>query len=107
MERLYLSTALLLPLPSYAQTTFYNDQYGMPVGSATRSGNTTYFNDAYGMPQGTATQSGNTTFFNNQYGLPVGSATALLPPPTALAPLPSLPNIPLPQPLIRLPLFQE
>jgi hypothetical protein len=95
MKKLYPLGALLIPLIGYAQTTYFNDQYGMPAGSATRSGNSTYFNDAYGMPQGQATQSGNTTFFNNQYGLPMGSATAPIP----LQPLQQPPKTTYPMPI--------
>lgn len=83
MKQIFLSAALLIPILGYCQTTFFSDQYGMPAGSATRSGNMTYFNDANGMPQGNAIQSGNTTYFSNQYGMPVGSATA---PPQATTP---------------------
>ena len=83
-----LLLSMLLTGIVHAQTTFFSDQYGMPAGSATRSGNTTFFNDSYGMPQGSATQSGNTTFFNDQYGMPKGSA---------IAPIPSLPTLPQPQ----------
>lgn len=58
-----------------AQTTYYNNQYGQPMGSATQSGNTTYYSNQYGQPLGSATTSGNTTYYTNQYGQPQGSAT--------------------------------
>ena len=77
-----------------AQTTFFSDQYGMPTGSATRSGDTTFYNDSYGMPQGSSQRSGNTTFFSNEYGMPVGSAVS----PSQVQPLPSLPPPPQMQP---------
>jgi hypothetical protein len=57
-----------------AQTTYYSNQYGQPLGSATQSGNTTYYSNQYGQPLGSATQSGNTTYYSNQYGQPQGSA---------------------------------
>lgn len=68
-----------------AQTTYYSNQYGMPQGSATQSGNTTYFTNQYGMPQGSATQVGNTTHYSNQYGMPQGSARTIGP--TAIQPI--------------------
>jgi hypothetical protein len=55
-------------------TTFYTNQYGAPIGSATTSGNTTFYTNQYGAPVGTATTSNNTTFYTNQYGAPVGTA---------------------------------
>ena len=82
MNKLLLSLMLLISSVCNAQpptTTFFNDQYGMPQGSATQSGNTTYFNNAYGMPTGSATQSGNTTFVNDAYGMPIGSSTTSSP----------------------------
>ena len=57
-----------------AQTTFYSDSNGMPLGTAQRSGNTTYYSNANGMPIGTAQQSGNTTYYSNANGMPVGMA---------------------------------
>jgi hypothetical protein len=62
-------------------TTFFNNQYGAPIGSATTMGNTTFYNNQYGAPVGTATNAGNTTFYNNQYGAPVGTATNTSPMP--------------------------
>jgi hypothetical protein len=80
MKKLLLIAAFVSST-SLAQTTYYSNQYGMPQGSATRSGNTTYYSNQYGMPQGTATQSGNTTYYSNQYGMPQGSTTTIGPPP--------------------------
>ena len=57
-----------------AQTTYYSDSSGMPLGTAQRSGNTTYYSNANGMPLGTAQQSGNTTYYSNANGMPVGTA---------------------------------
>ena len=37
-----------------AQTTYYSDSNGMPLGTAQQSGNTTYYSNANGMPVGTA-----------------------------------------------------
>jgi hypothetical protein len=39
---------------SIAQTTYYSDANGMPMGTAQKSGNTTYYSNANGMPMGTA-----------------------------------------------------
>ena len=51
----YLTTLLLLvPFVAVAQTTYYNDANGMPLGTAQRMGNTTYYSNANGMPVGTA-----------------------------------------------------
>jgi len=65
---------LTLPFVAVAQTTYYNDANGMPIGTAQRMGNTTYYNNANGMPVGTAQQVGNTTYYNNANGMPVGTA---------------------------------
>ena len=39
---------------AFAQTTYYSDSNGMPLGTAQKSGNTTYYSNANGMPVGTA-----------------------------------------------------
>lgn len=57
-----------------AQTTYYSDSNGMPLGTAQRSGSTTYYSNANGVPVGTAQQSGNTTYYSNANGMPVGTA---------------------------------
>ena len=44
----------LVPFMAMAQTTYYNDANGMPLGTAQRMGNTTYYNNANGTPMGTA-----------------------------------------------------
>ncbi|QWE14370.1 hypothetical protein [Polynucleobacter sp. AP-Sving-400A-A2] len=64
----------LVSTVSIAQTTYYSDANGMPLGTAQRSGNTTYYSNANGMPVGTAQQSGNTTYYSNANGMPVGTA---------------------------------
>ena len=69
-------------------TTFFNNQYGAPIGSATTTGNTTFYNNQYGAPVGTATTTGNTTFYNNQYGASVGTATNTTPPQNQTQPSP-------------------
>lgn len=69
-------------------TTFFNNQYGAPIGSATTTGNTTFYNNQYGAPVGTATTTGNTTFYNNQYGASVGTATYTSPPQPQVQPSP-------------------
>jgi hypothetical protein len=53
MKYLLAFTALFASL-SFAQTTYYSDSNGMPMGTAQRSGNTTYYSNANGMPVGTA-----------------------------------------------------
>jgi hypothetical protein len=58
----------------YAQTTYYSDSMGLPLGTANRVGNTTYYSDSMGLPLGTANRVGNTTFYSNAMGLPLGSA---------------------------------
>lgn len=62
-----------------AQTTYYSDSNGMPLGTAQRSGNTIYYSNANGMPIGTAQQSGNTTYYSNANGMPVGTAQSTQP----------------------------
>ena len=57
-----------------AQTTYYSDSNGMPLGTAQRSGNTTYYSNANGMPAGTAQSVGNTTYYSNANGMPIGTA---------------------------------
>ena len=71
----YLSILLLMFSTIVgAQTTYYSDSNGMPLGTAQRSGNTTYYSNANGMPVGTAQQSGNTTYYSNANGMPIGTA---------------------------------
>ena len=70
---------LTLPFVAMAQTTYYNDANGMPLGTAQRMGNTTYYNNANGAPLGTAQQMGNTTYYNNANGTPMGTAQSPMP----------------------------
>lgn len=53
MKYLLALIALFASL-SFAQTTYYSDSNGMPMGTAQQSGNTTYYSNANGMPVGTA-----------------------------------------------------
>ena len=78
-----------------AQTSYFNNQYGQPVGSAQQVGNTNYFSNQYGQPTGTAQQVGNTTYINNQYGQPVGSVQTPVQPPQPLQPyyIPPFPQL--------------
>ena len=39
---------------TFAQTTYYNNFNGTPLGTAQQVGNTTYYNNANGTPLGTA-----------------------------------------------------
>ena len=73
MKTLFLFLALVATTV-FAQTTYYSDSNGMPIGTAQRAGNTTYYSNANGMPVGTAQQSGNTTYYSNANGMPVGTA---------------------------------
>ena len=66
-----------------AQTTYYSDSMGLPLGTANKIGNTTYYSDANGLPLGTANRVGNTTYYNNANGLPIGTAQT----PQAVAPI--------------------
>ena len=70
----YFPLLILISTASIAQTTYYSDSNGMPLGTAQRSGNTTYYSNANGMPVGTAQQSGNTTYYSNANGMPMGTA---------------------------------
>lgn len=65
---------LLWSFVANAQTTYYNNQYGLPQGSAQTYGNTTYYTDQYGRQQGSAQTYGNTTYYYDQYGRQQGSA---------------------------------
>ena len=38
----------------YAQTTYYSDSMGLPLGTANRVGNTTFYSNAMGLPLGSA-----------------------------------------------------
>jgi glucan-binding YG repeat protein len=69
----------LLSVNTFAQTTYYNNANGMPLGTAQQSGNTTYYSNANGMPLGTAQQSGNTTYYSNANGMPLGTAQSSQP----------------------------
>ena len=70
----FISVLMFYPIVMLAQTTFYSNQNGMPVGQATQMGNTTFYSNANGMPAGQAQQMGNTIFYSNQNGMPVGQA---------------------------------
>ena len=74
-----LIAAAFFATSALAQTTYYSDPNGMPIGSAQRSGNTTYYSNANGMPVGTAQQSGNTTYYSNANGMPAGTAQSTQP----------------------------
>ena len=60
---------------TFAQTTYYNNPNGTPLGTAQQVGNTTYYNNPNGTPLGTAQQVGNTTYYNNPNGTPIGHST--------------------------------
>jgi len=81
-----------------AQTTYYSDSNGMPLGTAQKSGNTTYYSNANGMPLGTAQQSGNTTYYSNANGMPLGTAQSpqqFQQAPMNASPAPTFPTSPL------------
>ena len=69
-----ITLLMLFSTVSYAQTTYYSDANGMPIGTAQKSGNTTYYSNANGMPTGTAQNVGNTTYYSNANGMPIGTA---------------------------------
>jgi hypothetical protein len=64
---------------TFAQTTYYNNSNGTPLGTAQQVGSTTYYNNANGTPLGTAQQVGNTTYYNNANGTPLGTAQSAQP----------------------------
>ena len=75
----YVALLIFLSTNVFAQTTYYSDANGMPIGTAQRMGNTTYYNNANGAPVGTAQQMGNTTYYNNANGTPMGTAQSPMP----------------------------
>ena len=40
--KIYMFAIMMVTTSVFAQTTYYSDSNGMPIGSAQRSGNTTY-----------------------------------------------------------------
>lgn len=78
MKTLFLLLTFV-SVTAFAQTTYFSDPNGMPLGTAQRVGNTTYFSNANGMPVGTAQQTGNTTYYSNSNGMPVGTAQSIQP----------------------------
>jgi hypothetical protein len=50
--KIFLLTLVAMPLQ--AQTTFFSDAMGLPLGTANRVGNTTFYSNAMGLPLGTA-----------------------------------------------------
>ena len=55
MNRICLvMTLALVSVHAGAQTTYYSNQNGMPVGQAQQVGNTTYYTNQNGMPVGQA-----------------------------------------------------
>ncbi len=74
-----MTMLLLASMTTQAQTTYFNNANGMPIGTAQQMGNTTYYSNANGMPVGTAQQMGNTTYYSNANGMPVGTAQSLQP----------------------------
>lgn len=71
---------MLTPSISYAQTTYYSNQYGQPMGTATTIGNTTYYSNQYGQPMGSASTYGNTTTYANPNGQMIGGVPQPPPP---------------------------
>jgi hypothetical protein len=84
----------MLPFPSNAQITYFNNSSGLPLGTANQIGNITYFNDSAGLPLGTANQVGRITYFNDSAGLPLG--TAISPQPVQPYYVPQFNNQPIP-----------
>jgi len=79
-KSIYAFMALLLIGECMGQTTYYSNQYGQAMGSATTIGNTTYYNGRYGQPLGTATTYGNRTTYANPNGQVIGGIPQPPPP---------------------------
>lgn len=72
--------AISLTSISYAQTTYYTDRNGQPMGTATTMGNITFYTNQYGQPMGTASTYGNTTTYANPNGQVIGGVPQPPPP---------------------------
>ena len=92
----YVALLMFISTNVFAQTTYYSDANGMPIGTAQKSGNTTYYSNANGMPTGTAQNVGNTTYYSNANGMPIGTAQQPIQQQFQQAPLnaPSSPTFP-------------
>lgn len=97
---LIIFATLSLNTLANAQTTYYNNQYGQPMGTATTMGNVTFYTDQYGQPMGTASTYGNTTTYANPNGQVIGGVPQPPPPsyPTsnAIGGANNLPSMPQP-----------
>lgn len=71
---------IALPIGVFAQTTYYTDRNGQPMGTATTMGNVTFYTNQYGQPMGTASTYGNTTTYANQNGQVIGGVPQPPPP---------------------------
>lgn len=82
MKTILLSifVALLVNSHAYSQTTYYNNQYGQAIGTATTMGNVTFYTNQYGQPMGTASTYGNTTTYTNPNGQVIGGVPQPPPP---------------------------
>ena len=76
MKRIACMAILLASSYSYAQTTYYTNPNGMPVGQAQQVGNTTYYSNPNGMPVGQAT----TPNYPSQPSAPLTPRAPLSPP---------------------------
>ena len=91
---------LLMSISSvvFAQTTYYSDSNGMPLGTAQSIGNMTYYSNSNGMPVGTAQSIGGMTYYSNANGMPVGTAQSpqqFQQAPVNSSPAPTFPSGPL------------
>jgi hypothetical protein len=78
-----------------AQTTFFNDSVGSPLGTSSQIGRTTYYNDPTGAPLGTANQVGRITYYNDSTGALLG--TTISPQPAQPYHVPQFNNQPIPR----------
>lgn len=81
MRRTLLTTLLAASWSlATAQTTYYSNQYGQPIGIATTMGNVTFYTNQYGQPMGSASTYGNTTTYANPNGQVIGGVPQPPPP---------------------------
>jgi hypothetical protein len=95
MKLILLIVSIISSTGVQAQTIFFNDSTGAPLGTANQIGRTTYYNDATGAPLGTANQVGRITYYNDSSGLPLG--TSISPQPTQPYYVPQFNNQPIPR----------
>lgn len=95
MRFILIFLAAICVINAQAQTIFFNDSTGAPLGTANQIGRTTYYNDATGALLGTANQVGRITYYNDSSGAPLG--TAISPQTTQPYYVPQFNNQPIPR----------